>query len=534
MPATETRKSSKRSKNVKTQDLEAIKANLKKEITDELERKREEEELSEELERESTSIFTNPGTEFIEDEAEDPMVLQERQERENTFDIFESMEANYVRNGTSVSYLIKKDNAIIGEHVHPCTWITLQKKYGGGIYQVIARHALSKKYIKSQTQVVAELEKPKEVDEPIVQVQQLPPQSTGPDLTTMFTTMTGMFQQMLEMNEKTKQREEKEERSANTEISKAIFDSIKSQSTSNMTLFMEMMKINQEQTKSLAETMAKAMEKMDERFNKAIEKISEKKDKSLDAIQLITLIKESENSGWSKAVEFLEMVEQKSSEKDGGEKSSLTEKLLTAVLTGVMQKGAGLPSSSALPPQNYQPTALPQNSAPPKPSTAPHAPQHPRPAHPGTAPKATTQAAKKGPGPAIVATSKPVEAQRQKEIIVDEEGDINALMNKASHDQKTIATIAVPKIGELLFNKKVSPRDAANIVLDDLKSQGFGADVVLKEFTFDFMWKVAKAIGVGSEQKPWLEEFYAGFEDSARMGDPGAGEHSASEQQANL
>jgi hypothetical protein len=102
-----------------------------------------------------------PQTEMDEEE------IDEMASDPDEFDIFADVGDKLTRAGDRISYTIKRDGDFIaGAIKHPFSWDRVQKEYGGGTYQVIARSTNKGGYIKSQTRNVASALIEDQVDQP--------------------------------------------------------------------------------------------------------------------------------------------------------------------------------------------------------------------------------------------------------------------------------------------------------------------------------------------------------------------------------
>lgn len=89
------------------------------------------------------------------------------------------------------------------------------------------------------------------------------------------------------------------------------------------------------------------------------------------------------------------------------------------------------------------------------------------------------------------------------------------LFKNASKAQQNIVELGLPIIAQYVNDETVTPEIVAHFVIDECANQGFGAKVLAKEFTFDFLLQIASNFGIGEEKKPWFGEFYETIQDAA-------------------
>lgn len=469
------------------------------------------------------------------------------------FDIFTYTAKEYEARGKPVTYHIKRDNEVVGQLPAPCDWGILQRKYGGGIFQVVARDANNGQYFKSQTQRIAEPPKRDEDKQQHTVIQQ--PQQPAPDMNQMFNGLSQMFLQMQEMASKEKNREERDDKKANSEFNSTFLTLITNQQKQASDMMMKLAEMNNSTAKTQSDNFSKVIEKMDDKFSKMFEKLADAQNKkeSIGTMDLIKIMNESRKEGSDTMANLLEMAEALA-EARGGESDS-KESLLGTLVKGFAPLLAQANKSMAHAQQrgavHQQPSALPQ--APRSQNPGPNrAAQNIR-LEEETSRRRSAQENRAGGGkkdwrsslglstitdeensggsdPIIPQTLQgkefierevaepisPVDNQ-ENEAVVDR--DASDLYQNASPTQKLIAEIAIPTIIEHLFNDDVSASDVGHICLAELASQGVTAEIVLKEFSFDFLLEIAASFNMNVEvdKRSWFEEFYATIQDSARV-----------------
>jgi hypothetical protein len=70
------------------------------------------------------------------------------------FDLFDFCENEFVKKGDFVEYTIKKNGSTIGFKKHPYSWERIQKEFGGGRYNVLAKSMLTGRIVKRQSMPV--------------------------------------------------------------------------------------------------------------------------------------------------------------------------------------------------------------------------------------------------------------------------------------------------------------------------------------------------------------------------------------------
>jgi hypothetical protein len=458
---------------------------------------------------------------------------------EDNFDIFEYCQKEHEDKGHSVEFFIKKNNEIMGELYGPCTWTMLQQKWGGGKYQVIAKDANTKQYIRSQTQRVGESLRPTNEPERIVIPQA--PQSPPVDMTQMFSQMSQMFQSMQEMAHKEKAREERDEKKSYDSFNTAIMTVMQNQQTSTHDMFLKMSEISSKIAEKQSDNFSKLLEKMDDKQNKMFDKLADAQNKKQDIgpMELIKMMGDSRKEGQDTMQALYDLVEEKTASMEPGDsKESLLGTLVKGFAPLLTQATksmpSGIPTQPRGPIQSPMPGTISNKQSLPQNPGVNSGPQR------GAPPRAATQSSdpnfildlptftdKSSNNTIIPETIENDFIEPQTEIKdVNREG--NDLYQNATMAQKYIVEIAVPTIAEYIFEDKMSPNDVANIVSSELQAQGLSPDVVVKEFTFELLLRVAKEFGIEETKKEWLEEFYAKIQSIAGDGVKGDTEHTVS------
>lgn len=324
---------------------------------------------------------------------------------------------------------------------------------------------------------------------------------------------------------------------------------MQNQQQSTQTMFMEMQKNTQEMMKSISENFSKSQERMDDKFSKMIEKISDggKGKEEFGLKEMLMLQQSAEDRGWDKMKMLLDLSEAKAEERlavleaGGGETkdSSMIGDLVKGILpllSGASQQQQMILARQA---QAHQqrgslPGRQPSQTASQAPRSQGRTVQNP-------APESGRSAQKKPPqepqgyreenplglptfsdmgDEGVETASHEVETERSQVIDVTprkEPRTIEEIYAEASPAAQAIANIAVPRIAELIMNDSVTPQQAAGLCLDECQEAGFDRDVILQEFSFDFMLQIAGCFGLAETKKQWFEDFYAHIQDSSGM-----------------
>lgn len=503
-------------------------------------------ELEEEQEEESfgTNLFEDPSDDG--DDETSTIFGGEHGESNEGFDIFQYAQKEYEEKGKPVVFYVKKDNEIMGQLPAPCDWTILQKKYGGGVYQVTARHAYTKQYIKSQTERVGEPERRSEGQKDQVVIQT--PAAPSADLNEMFKGMSAMFMQMQEMTNRDKSREDREEKKSAESFNNTFLQLLTQQQNSTMQMFTNMQEGTNRIMEKLGDNFSKVVERQDDKMNKMFEKLADNQSKkeNISTMDLIKLMETSRKDGIDTMTTLMELAEAKAEAMagDGESKESLLGTLVKGIAPILANANRSMVASqprgavSRPPSQHLQAPAqgtggvrAPQNrQAAPRPANQPHNGSGGvqgqgsnwksalgLPVHDNNYISEKIETIIPNSLAAEFVDDVPGVVESKPDVSAPER-DTNDLYQNANMTQKLIAEMAIPTIAAYLFNDEIKASDVAHICLNELESQGITPQVVVKEFTFDFLLQIASSFGVAEEKKSWLEEYYAEIEDIARMG----------------
>lgn len=446
-------------------------------------------------------------------------------------DIFDYVETNFAKKGVPVLYQVKRNGTIVGSLEPPCSWSMLQQDYGGGHYTVKAIHAITKQYIKTQTQsVAAPLQKEEFHHEPaptpIIQAPQ--------DSSEVLKILTNFIMQDKELKIRNTQAEDRSDRKNSEGINSGFITMITENSRTTQEMFSKMQDNTSRMIEKMNDNFTRSMEKQEDRTNKMFDKLADlSKDKKPDIgpLELIRMMNDSRAEGQDLMQTVMDMVEAKTPE-PSEDNSSLVGTLAKTMIPlfaaaakapapAPQQRGAARPPQQQIaPPQTAQPQGTTGNRPAPQATIYPeqtnNAGAQPRgtgsqkvirknslglPVYADTPDKIINPTLDEDfiggaaqPNPAMVNEQEPTE--------------LDNMYDGASMAQKTIAMIAIPLIGEGIMNPALTPGDCAGNAMSVLQSQGFSPKVVLEEFTFDFMMGIAGGFGLGEDHKPWFDEFY--------------------------
>lgn len=448
-------------------------------------------------------------------EAETIQQLIERVSREDEWDIFEDLgDALYAR-GDKVKYSVKRNGEHIAMVEHPFSYEELQEKFGGGSYQIICRSTLQKKFIKSQSRLIAA--PPKRLD---------PIPTPAPEK--KETSELGVLALMQQMQEKA-EADRKAEREEARREAREREEKLKSEASSTTMLMMKMMESQAAQQQQFMTTIVgvlaqkpqepKEDKRMDKMFDMLLTMILDKRGKgeAIDPIELMKLTQEAEEKGYRRAQEIREIAEEqaemlaaRSGGKEAGEpeeKESVTQTLL---------KSMAPLFASVMAPQP-QPTQA-QRRVP----VNPHLPARPAPKLPSPqAPKAAA-----APAPVTVAPTIQPKAPAGFMGLPSR----STTPKKEDGMKKLIEDTVISEIGKDLqanfFSGNFKPEEAAERSMGILEAKGITPKALCSQYSLQDMIEVAKAKGLPERINQYLERFYAHCQAKAAVGAGKAPEHS--------
>jgi hypothetical protein len=356
-------------------------------------------ELSESLEE----SFEQGDTTFDEYGDDDALPTDEDVESSLApydFDIFVDYGDKYSQKGDLPKYHIYKNNQLLSVKLHPYSWDRLQKEFGGGHYKIRMSSSTSGKFIKQQSQHVADVPR-SELDEENKQ--------TNNKFFDLLATMNQTIQEN-QMRQEERSREERlaferkmeqqnsklAEESQNQQntllamitammnrpkdnSTETIMAAMQQQSQQNMQMMMAMMEGGKKNDNSEAimtlmmqmntNTM-NLIKEMNQSTSSAFEKIGDKianmqnKDDGLGGLKLVELFQTAQGQGFEQMKMLQELADAKADEKaalSGNEDDSTVKTLIKSVVPIVGQLAQVAQNNRENPALSYQGHAPTQN-----------------------------------------------------------------------------------------------------------------------------------------------------------------------------
>jgi len=484
------------------------------------------------------------------------------------YDIFDDMEGR-VKKGHQIQYMLKRNGEMITVLYHPYSWEQIQRKYKGGQYQVIAKSLTTKRYIKSETRMLADPtggaegygEASPQFSQAQIQQQieaqvkaQTANQQQAPSFMELFSVMNSM-------SEKSKQAEKESSAVAaqsNQQFMMAFIEMSRSQSTQSQQMMLEIAKMTQAMSDKMAQTTTQMFEKMESRFEKIIDKLGNKKDDGISPLDLLKLQNESQDKGFKlfnqlsqiaeakaqEKVEMMEEMEERFGGKGAGEKKSMTDTLIETMLptisSALLQSSQGAAKAAPQIPQQQR-RALPRaanpsnqgqrvnksNTAIPRANANANKTQA---SNQGAQTGATQASASGGEtgGQSVEVVNNVIGEKfglgsvaivaETSEPIIDQDFDQTHFENVTDYpelDQAAIVEALAPVIGECLMSG-IAPAPAATACIEKLKAHNVGVKKLLSLLSHDDMMKLVATYNLPPEANPWFNEVYANFQNISR------------------
>lgn len=276
------------------------------------------------------------------------------------FDIFDHCDKLQKTQGHQISYVVKRNGEMLTVKYHPYSWEQVQKEFGAGQYQIIAKSITTKRYLKMETRVLADhkgnIETPEKVQ-----------QSSGMEFDKLILLMQQQREQdRREMKEQLERQKAEEER-RRIEEKERVKETI-SQTQNQTIMLVEMMKMMNDKSERSTLELAKLQQAAEERAARAQDKQmqlmiqlmqsqtqnNQPKETGLSPLELMKLTKEAEESGFNRMFQLLNMARAEAEERiayreeSGGggsreEKKSLTDRLIETMIptitTAIAQNG---------------------------------------------------------------------------------------------------------------------------------------------------------------------------------------------------
>lgn len=234
-----------------------------------------------------------------------------------SFDIFDYAD-ELQKQGKLVTISVKKNGVLVASGLSlPLSWQDIQKKFGGGTYQVILKNAVSKRFLKAQTMMLADTEQ---------KTQESEAKNTTLDLIAI-----------LEQKAKEAKKEAKEEAMRLAEMQAQ-------QQNAMMQVLATALSAQKKDDSSLQlmQFMMQMVEKMNQNtmmlFSELNKKIESKQQDGPSWADVMKLTMESQNRGFEMWLKLEELAEAKAEEKAEmmrEDKGDMTDALIKAVLPAV-------------------------------------------------------------------------------------------------------------------------------------------------------------------------------------------------------
>jgi hypothetical protein len=344
------------------------------------------------------------------EEAEEELELAESEEDEDikaelepyNVDIFDDIGVKRAKNGDLLKYEIYKNHQMLTTKTHPYSWEELQRDFGGGYYKVKAKSLTTGKYVKSQSKQVADspnvgeknevnnfnnkffdmfnqmnksmldaqqkqeekLERERrEAERKFMEQQKRMQEEAQSNQNTMLAMITAMMTKPQDSGTKELLLAMQQQSQQNMQMMMAMMQGMGGKKDTSMDMMQLMMQMNQSNAlmiEKMNEANARAFEKMSEKFEKL------KSNDDLSGLNLINLVQEAQAKGFEQMKMIQEIAEKKAEElagdDDDKEDESITKTLIKSLAptlasiasANMQQKGGEQPAPS------FQQTARPQ------------------------------------------------------------------------------------------------------------------------------------------------------------------------------
>lgn len=437
------------------------------------------------------------------------------------FDIFDFCQKEFVEKGDYIDYSIKKNGALAGTKKHPYSWDKVQKEFGEGRYQIIAKSKSTGRIVKKQSMEVEGLYgdfkedknntfDPSDLVSKIAEV--VKPKQEGPNFMELFTLMNNASEKARIEAEKAAEKQQStilQMMQQNTNMMLALFQA-------------QNQNPKQDSTVELARLIQSFAEKMENRFEKAIDKIqaqTQKKD-DVSMIDMIKMREEAQEKGFklystlnqlaeTKAQEKVELIEEYRGE-GGGEKKdkSMTETLIETMLPTIAGALAKTNQGQVVAQPQVTRRAVSGRINPQQRTTKAPVQALPK---ANIKPKETPVQAS---GPVVRETSqksKPLENNNSglpKATFEIKKPTVSNVQTEINTWKKGVTDFLVPVFTEHLL-LQTEPIDVAPIIVDTLSDKGIGREEFLDKVEISDILDVVKGYELPEISYPWFEEIYA-------------------------
>lgn len=407
--------------------------------------------------------------------------------------------------GQSPKYYIKKDGQLIGSMNHPCSWEILQKTYGGGHYNIQARAMGTGQFIKSTSELVADIAAPETPHHEDVK----PAQSGAYNLELLA--MMNKFQEQSENKAAASAAAQSNSLAAMMQV---LVSSQQQSSQQMQTMILEMNKQAQAQAQSQQTLLMTLITTM--MNQKPVEAKSD-----FNALTVLKMIQDAEKSAETRTKSWFELVEKKAeslaeekaaalSSKDE-EEESLTKTVIKGfipVISQLVQSG-GINSSS--------PQTGPSHQEIQRAQMIDAARRHREEQARLNAPPEKTPGLAPRPGvPQSFDGTKPVQNAgplNRNNVVNLKDANKNTNLtedNKVSAEselkKKIIETIQGDIAQGFMLNRKAA--NVAEHCVKKLEKRGIMRQTLTQTFSLQELYDLAQHYGVLEKAKPWITEFY--------------------------
>jgi len=505
-------------------------------------RKSKEEKLNEAKE----IIEAHELSEEAEGDIEDINETDAELEEAIGFDIFEFGDKQQ-KAGDQVKYIIKRNGEMLTSRFHPFSWEKLQEEYGGGQYQVIARSMVKQKYLKSETRPVASpgnnyrgetnfaFGRPKSYYEN----DRVDKEEKKADFTEMWGLISKSSQ---DAKEEAREIARREKELSSTMIT-SLMTMMQSSQAQSQTLFLEMMKANQEGLNRISENTNQMFREMNEKFEKIVDKIAEKprRNEEFGIYELMKLQNDSREQGFDMFNKMSELAEAKAEEKaeilagkedgEGKKEKSLTESVVEALLPAL---------SASL--SNKNPSIHSQNIS--------YQGQNAHPIARRSVPQITRRENSKQIGPGTIKIQNEENSEAKNNEIKTNSGEIgrinragsikinkvgltgekkqekvdaqilsnkeNAKVWQKDVERDAIEEILTPVIVDCLLNMR-KPEEGTNLLKKVLTEQQITPKKFFAKIPKEYIIEIVRKYELPDEARSWFEEVYANLQSSTGM-----------------
>lgn len=419
---------------------------------------------------------------------------------------------------------IKKNSQFLAVEGHPCSWEKLQKKYGPGFYQVIAKATTTGRILKSQTLSIGDPNEGREIEE-------------EEDVQESGNSQLAILAMMNQMQERAEARASAKTGSSESALAGVMQAIITAQQSSTQLMMNMMQESNKQMQTMIIALQDKKPSGPDPILALLTAMITKKPDDTGFTVQKVfEMTQAAEKRAEDRAYRTQDLIEKQSDKKaallieaeSGGKEEG--------GLSGLMKGFVPILAQMAQNQNAQQPTAEQIAFARLEEqrrmngmngtaegldfagdtSTRPAIPAaHPqRQARPvqRRAPSNGTVSTQGGQVVGVDTNKAPLIAKPVAEVQNGAKAPQEVVLDSRQKDM--ILDMCLPDIGNALLNG-VPPGVTADTLLGKLEKEGIPRQTIAKLFTLEEFFAKAKALGVPDEAKPWLKEFHEAIQFAA-------------------